>query len=299
MTSYLTSFNPGLTFNDASGPDNSDNAGTADTLIIELGDTVVRADQFQESISALEAYVVKCADSAENFMSAFKCVDGSGYRTISYRLNQYFNDADASARQSRAQDLTVVNNRDASNVIGNVAAVISNTVDIPMDQISPSLLDTAWASWIIPTLFEGKLYGVVRGDGDAASRNDGSDQSVSNDGVGSGNIESGSGDTFEDKDVYIKRMLRQMGVFDNDNEYKTTGIAPTGKRVIFLATLVAGQAQARTDTAGSAVAGPNTGTPNTLNQATTGSRNYNASNQNTITASPLGTSTRIALEFKQ
>lgn len=267
---------PSLGHLDASGINNADNAGTADTVVIELGDTVIRADQFQESISSLQAYVIKCAESSANFTKAFNQVSADT-DSISARLRDYFkNDRTASA-------LPVVNNLDGSNVTQGVAAVISNTVDIPIVQMSQTRMNKAWADWIIPTLFEGKLYGVVRGD------NMQSGTSVSDDTSGTGNIGTTTGDSFEDKDLYIKRMFKQMGIYTGNADNKATIVSGvTGKRVIFLATLVSGPSSGQG------------GGPDTTPGATLGrSDQYNSSNQNQqSTTSGLGTSTRIALEFK-
>ena len=271
MSAYLDENVLTKTHLDASGLDNADNAGPADTVVIELGDTVIRADQFQESIAALQAYVVKCASTSVNFDAAFDKVSATT-DSLSARLRNYFNTVG-----TKASDLSVVNNSDASGVAEGVAAVISNTVDIPISQMDAARMNAAWADWIIPTLFEGKLYGIVRGDDNA--RNSGT--SVSDDSSGTGNIGTATGDSFEDKDTYIKRMFRQMGIYDASNDLVAS---TTGKRVIFLATLVSGPGASRS------------GAPDTT-PSSIGGTDYNASNQNSISTT-TGTSTRIALEFK-
>jgi hypothetical protein len=255
----------------------NDNAGAANTVVIELGDTVIRSDQFQDAISALEAYVVKCAGTTNNFNKAFtEGSGGDGTATISGRLKTYFtNDADASG-------LSVVDNKSNTAVSGGVAAVISNTVDMPMNQIDQARLNTAWADWIIPTLFEGSYYGVVTGEKGTAPTN--TSGAVSSDTSGSGNI-GGADNTFITKDKFIKMQLQRMGIFDSLNKLQSTGTL-SGKKVIFLARLVAGSASSQGG-------GPNTNQP-------IGSKDYNNGDQNKMSPSATSTqnTTRIALEFK-
>jgi hypothetical protein len=70
-------------------------------------------------------------------------------------------------------------------------------------------MNEVFANWIIPTLFEGKIYNVV-----SAVRND----DVSG-GIGvAGNV-GGTHTNYFTKDEYIKLSLKSMGIIDGSNNW--------------------------------------------------------------------------------
>ena len=216
----------------------NDNAGATDTLVIELGDTHIRRDQFYKPIPNVGS-VIQMSQSHDDFKTAFDCKSSSGSdKSISENLSNAFRPYDASNNSpqiAQATDLKVYRAKDSVQIQSGLPYVIARLVKLPLDQIGASNTNDVFANWIIPTLFEGKIYNVV-----SAVRND----DVSG-GIGvAGNV--GSAHTnYYTKDEYIKLSLKNMGIIDGSNNWiqrDSSGYDVNGNqrdfRVIFRARLL-------------------------------------------------------------
>ena len=141
-----------------------------DVFVIDLGDTKVSQQQFQQAIfeGDEDAYVIKMTQTKGDFKKAFDItqatsLDLSGTAQFHEVLAKRY---DPSATNTniikKATQLEVVTQRDGGVVTGGLKRPIADCLSMQESEIGDDELNKRFSDWIIPTLFDGHLYDLPK-----------------------------------------------------------------------------------------------------------------------------------------
>lgn len=195
-----------------------------DVIVVDLGDTTVSQSQFQGALQEAgeDAYVLKMTQTYAHMKHCFPGYNLDNAPSIVSDLQDAFAvNTGGLTHVCNAMSIPVVDNDSSSTVLNGFKSIVSDTLEMQLDEIDDALVNERFVDWIIPTLFGGSIYGVVDFD-------DESDNNITN---LSGKVS---------KDKFIKRALMNIGFHDASGNVIDSALLTNigNKRIIFKARLI-------------------------------------------------------------